>query len=251
MKEKSDFEWDKRVSVLATTQRTVLLSGMFLVLAIACYVIPIFLTTSSAVAKVLENIAFGLAFPAVFSFIWERSVSPLIRDELIAKIGLKRSVDDIGVETLSLDNDMLWNDLLSSASTVEVYFDIDGSWWLAHRNAIQKAMQRRCNMRVIILDTSNADLNKQAGSLMGFNKNLREESVSQTEFYIQNHVKVRRSKDFPLNSVIVIDGLIYYRINRVSSYDSKFLCIGTKADSELGLAIRKEIDLIWGKSLTA
>lgn len=257
MRDKSEKEWISKVSRKLTDQKATNLSLIFFVLGVSFYVIPMFWPAiSPALEKFFENVAFGLLFPSIFTFIWERTVAPQVADEIIAKIRLKKSVDDIGIETISLNNDEMWDDILSTAQNMEVYFDLDGAWWLTHRTAIQKAISRGCKVRVVVLDASDSERRKVAESIMDFQKNLRDESTSQTDFYFKSKVgkckvEVRRSKSFPLNSAIVINDLIYFRINRVNSFESKFLCVGTPTNKGLGLAIRTDLDNLWKNSIAA
>jgi hypothetical protein len=244
--------WDSRVSRRVTSQRAVIISGAFATAGLVCYFAPVLIKAiPTSVADALQNVAFGLMFPAIFSLIWERSMTPVMVDELVSKIGLKRSVEDVGVESMSLESDVDWDALLAVARSVEVYFDLDGTWWLTHRMSLQKAAEHGCRVRALVLDASDASRKKMAEALMDFQKNLRDESTSQTEFYLKIGADVRRSQTFPLSSVVVIDDLTYVRVSRVTAYDPRFLCVGAHAKRALGKAIRRELDVVWEKSLSA
>jgi hypothetical protein len=227
-----------------------LLCFCFLLAGVLFYLLPVFFNIPKALGNALQNIAFGLSFPAMFSLIWDRTIAPALADELITKIGLKRSVEESGIESVSLDTDQDWERLISVAQHIEVCFDLDGYWWLAHRSALQKASERNCKIRVIVFDASESSRKKIAESLMQFQKNLRDEATSQMEFYLQIKADVRRSVSFPLNSVVCIDDLMFLRVNRLSLHDPKFLCLGAHSQRELGKAMRKDLDEIWGKSRT-
>jgi len=258
MSDVSENKWAVRTSRKVASQQATIISAIFFLAGVICYLTPLFWTTlTPAIAKVLENLSFGFLFPVIFSLIWERTVSPLMADELIAKIGLKRSVVDLGLETLTYDGDGEWDGLLSSANSIEVYFDLDGTWWQSHKNAIQKAIKRGCKMRVVVFDASDTKSRNVADKMIKFQKNLRDESTTQTEFYFQHkhvansNIEVRRSNYFPLNSVIVVDDQIFYRINRIYSFDSNFLCLGTQTKKGLGQALRIDLDSLWDKAFVA
>lgn len=242
-------KWETRLARRGTSQRAAILAGTFGGLGLLLYVLPLLVTVPTEVASVLQNVAFGMAFPAIFSVIWERAMTPVLADEMTAKIGLKRSVDDAGLTSVAVESDEDWDRILSGARRVEVYFDVDGSWWLGHRTLLKKAVERGCTVRAIVVDVTDQHRRTVIQSLIGFDKKVQDECNSQTGFYLDLGAEVRRSRRFPLSMVVVVDEQMIVRVNKVSCLDPTFLSLGVESRRSLGLELRRELDSIWADAL--
>jgi hypothetical protein len=173
---------------------------------------------SAAVDSTIRELGALLFAAGVLSVFWELLGRRALTKELLDAARLSAEVQNAGLRRIAGHYlDVEWDNLLESASHVDLFFAYGRTWRTAHATPLRRLIERDgTRLRVILPDRDDETLMRQLLAKFGYSTTDLIKNIDDAEADIANFhrvavagatVELRRTREFPVYT--------YYRFDRI------------------------------------